>query len=68
MGSRDELTVPFAATRGVRLCALPAMLPALGAGCLALSERRPRGRPLPWCRLRAPLRQLWASSFATARL
>jgi hypothetical protein len=27
-----------------------------------------RGRPIVWCRLRAPLGQIWQSTFATARL
>jgi 4-amino-4-deoxy-L-arabinose transferase-like glycosyltransferase len=31
-------------------------------------DNEERGRPLVWCRLRAPLGQLWPRSFATARL
>jgi hypothetical protein len=31
-------------------------------------DNEERGRPIVWCRLRAPLGQLWESTFATARL
>jgi hypothetical protein len=31
-------------------------------------DNEERGRPLVWCRLRAPLGELWQHSFATARL
>jgi hypothetical protein len=31
-------------------------------------DNEERSRPIVWCRLRAPLGQLWKSSFATARL
>ncbi len=31
-------------------------------------DNEERGRPIVWCRLRAPLGQLWKRSFATARL
>jgi len=31
-------------------------------------DNEERGRPIVWCRLRAPLGQIWQSTFATARL
>jgi 4-amino-4-deoxy-L-arabinose transferase-like glycosyltransferase len=31
-------------------------------------DNEERGRPIIWCRLRAPLGQMWQDSFATARL
>jgi hypothetical protein len=31
-------------------------------------DNEERGRPITWCRLRAPLAQMWERSFATARL
>jgi hypothetical protein len=31
-------------------------------------DNEERRRPIVWCRLQAPLRQIWESTFATARL
>jgi hypothetical protein len=31
-------------------------------------DNEERGRPITWCRLRAPLAQMWERSFATGRL
>jgi hypothetical protein len=66
MPQRTVLLVGFERADARRRC--------LHATVLAVADNRwhvdneERGRPIVWCRLRAPLGQVWQSEFATARL
>jgi 4-amino-4-deoxy-L-arabinose transferase-like glycosyltransferase len=66
MPERDVLLVGFDRGDALAHCSK--------ATVLAVADNRwhvdneERGRPIVWCRLRAPLGQIWQHSFATARL
>ena len=66
MPQRTVLLVGFDRGDALRRCA--------SARVLAVADNRwhvdneERGRPIVWCRLRAPLGQVWQSTFATAQL
>ena len=63
---RTVLLVGFDREDALRRCAHATVLGVVDNRWHIDNEER--GRPILWCRLRAPLGQLWESRFATARL
>ncbi|HET6172293.1 MAG TPA: hypothetical protein VFD90_06805 [Gaiellales bacterium] len=66
MPQRSVLLVGFDRPGALRRCAHATVLAVVDNRWRVDNEER--GRPIVWCRLRAPLGQIWESSFATARL
>lgn len=66
MPQRTVLLVGFDREDALRRCASARVLAVVDNRWHVDNEER--GRPIVWCRLRAPLAQVWQSTFATARL
>ena len=66
MPQRTVLLVGFERGDALRRCASARVLAVVDNRWHVDNEER--GRPIVWCRLRAPLGQIWQSTFATARL
>jgi Dolichyl-phosphate-mannose-protein mannosyltransferase len=66
MPQRAVLLVGFERADALRRCAQATVLAVAGNRWNVDNEER--GRPLVWCRLRAPLGRLWQAEFATAQL
>ena len=66
MPQRTVLLVGFDREDALRRCAHATVLGVVDNRWHIDNEER--GRPIVWCRLGAPLGQLWESGFATARL
>ena len=66
MPQRAVLLVGFERADALRHCAHATVLAVVDNRWHVDNEER--GRPIVWCRLRAPLGQIWQSEFATARL
>ena len=66
MPEHAVLLVGFDRADALRRCARPTVLAVVDNRWHIDNEER--GRPIVWCRLRAPLGQIWQSTFATARL
>ena len=66
MPERDVLLVGFDRGDALTRCSKATVLAAVDNRWHVDNEER--GRPITWCRLRAPLAQMWERSFATARL
>jgi hypothetical protein len=63
---RSVLLVGFDRQDALRRCSRSSVLAVVDNRWHVDNEER--GRPIVWCRLRAPLGQIWQQSFATARL
>jgi hypothetical protein len=66
MPERSVLLVGFARADAHQRCTSSTVLATLDNRWGVGNEER--GRPIIWCRLRAPLGTMWEGSFATARL
>jgi hypothetical protein len=66
MPQRTVLLVGFERADALQHCAHATVLAVVDNRWHVDNEER--GRPIVWCRLRAPLGQLWQTEFATARL
>jgi hypothetical protein len=66
MPERDVLLVGFDRGDALARCSRATVLGVADNRWPVDNEER--GRPIVWCRLRAPLGRLWQQSFATARL
>lgn len=66
MPQRTVLLVGFDRGDALRRCASARVLAVVDNRWHVDNEER--GRPIVWCRLRAPLGQVWESTFATAQL
>ena len=66
MPQRTVLLVGFEREDALRRCAHATVLAVVDNRWHVDNEER--GRPIVWCRLRAPLGQIWQSTFATASL
>jgi hypothetical protein len=66
MPQRTVLLVGFDRADALGRCAQATVLAVVDNRWHVDNEER--GRPIVWCRLRAPLGQIWQTSFATARL
>jgi hypothetical protein len=66
MPERSVLLVGFDRAGAHERCALSTVLALIDNRWRVGNEER--GRPIIWCRLRAPLGTMWEGSFASARL
>jgi hypothetical protein len=66
MPQRTVLLVGFERGDALRRCVHATVLAVVDNRWHVANEER--GRPIVWCRLRAPLGQIWQGTFATARL